>query len=395
MRRIPIAFLIDTITDRFGGTESQLVMLLQRLDRKRFLPYLCCLRDSSWLQANQDLCRIYIVGFHSFFSPRNYLALWRFRTFLRRERIKILQSHFRDSNIIAALVGRAAQVATLIATRRNLGYWHNWLELGLVRLLNPLATAFLVNSETIRRYVQNVERVPESRIKLIYNGVVLDPYCARDKQARGALRTGLGVPHEAPMVTLVGNLRAVKGIDMFLRAAATVLQRHTTVHFVIVGDGPERTSLQELAKELGIQDRVHLTGTRKDVPAVLLASDVGVLSSLSEGLSNAVIEYMAAGLPVVATAVGGNSELVEDGVTGYLVPPGDAGALAGALTQLLDNSDDMKRFGSKAAHKAHDLFDVDRCVATTEQYYSDFCRTLRSPVDGSTAEEKRVDYGAQ
>jgi glycosyltransferase involved in cell wall biosynthesis len=369
MARIKIAFLIDTIDFQFGGTENQLVMLLRRLDRTRFEPTLCCLLDSPWLQANRDLCPIHIVDFRSFYSVHSYFNLFRFVGYLRRNRFDILQSHFRDSNIIASLAGKLARVRAIIATRRNLGYWHNRFELTLLRLLNPLATHFLVNAQAIRRYVETIERVPTSKIETIYNGLILDKFDRDRVHARGELRASLGIGNDAQVVTMVGNLRPVKGIDVLLQAARSVLDRYPKARFLIVGEGPERERLMELIRSLNIVPSVQLLGKRTDIADILAASDIGALCSHSEGLSNAVIEYMAAGLPVVCTDVGGNPELVQDGGNGYLARPGDSAAFAHGLLQLLDHADDMKRMGERAQARAYELFDINRCVERTESFY--------------------------
>lgn len=369
MHRIQIAFLIDTIDYQFGGTENQLVMLLRRLDRTHFEPTLCCLQDSPWLQANRDLCPIHIVGFRSFYSTRSYLNLFRFARYLRRNRFDILQSHFRDSNIVATLSGKLAGVHAIIATRRNQGYWHNRLELILLKLLNPFATHFLVNAQAICRHVETVEGVPSRKIEIIYNGLMLDDFSSDRERVRGELRTALGIGSDAPVVTLVGNLRPVKGIDVLLQAARRVLDRYPQARFLIVGEGPERERLTALIRSLNIAFAVQLLGKRTDVAQILAASDIGALSSHSEGLSNAVIECMAAGLPVVCTDVGGNPELVQDGVNGYLAPPGDSEAFAYGLLRLLDHANDMKHMGERARTRAYELFDINRCVERTEAFY--------------------------
>jgi glycosyltransferase involved in cell wall biosynthesis len=367
--RIRIAFLIDTIDYQSGGTEHQLVLLLRRLDRTRFEPTLCCLLDSSWLQANRDLCPIHIVDFRSFFSLRSYLYLFRFARYLRHNRFDILQSYFRDSNIVATLAGRLAGVDAIVATRRNLGYWQNRVELALLRLLNPFSTHFLVNAHAIRRHTENVEGVPSVKIETIYNGLLLDDFGRDRENTRDKQRAALGIGSNTPLVTIVGNLRPVKGVDVFLRAARHVLDRYPQVHFLIVGEGPERGRLTALIHSLNIASSVHLLGKRSDVSRLLAASDIGALSSHSEGLSNAVIECMAAGLPVVCTDVGGNPELVQDGVSGYLVPPGDSVAFARALLRLLEHPDDIKRMGMYAQTRTRELFDIDTCVERTESFY--------------------------
>lgn len=368
-RKIRVAFLIDTIDEKMGGTETQLEMLLERIDRDRFEPYLCFLRDSTWFRARRSLCPQYNVDIASFYRPSSWARILRFASFLRRQRIDILQIHFRDSNIAGTIAAKVAQVPVVLATRRNAGYWHNPLELGLLKLLNPGATRFVVNSQAVKRHVQEVEGIPPDKIELIYNGVVLDAFNADDDTMRQDVRTELGIAASTPMVILVANLRPVKAIDVFLKSVGQIATEHPNVHVVIVGEGEEREKLEALTVSLGLSGTVHFLGSRTDVPRLLKASDVGVLSSSSEGLSNAIIEYMAAGLPVVCTAVGGNPELVTDNVNGYVVRVGDSEAMAAAMKELLSNPDRARELGLRGRAVADELFDASRCVARTQSFY--------------------------
>ncbi|MCG3201806.1 MAG: D-inositol-3-phosphate glycosyltransferase [Gammaproteobacteria bacterium] len=368
-RKIRIAFLIDTIDEKMGGTETQLAMLLERLDRDRFEPYLCFLRDSAWFRSKRCLCPQYNVDIVSFYRPVSFARILRLASFLRRERIDILQIHFRDSNIVGTIAAKVARVPIVLATRRNAGYWHNALELGLLKLLNPGASLFVVNSQAVKRHVHDVEGIPEEKIELIYNGVVLDAFRTDDASMRGEVRTELGIPASSPVVILVANLRPVKAIDVFLDSIRVVATDHPEAHVVIVGEGPERQKLQGMARSLGLSKSVHFLGSRTDVPRLLKASDVGVLSSSSEGLSNAIIEYMAAGLPVVCTAVGGNPELVTDDVNGYAVPVGDSEAMAAAIKKLLADPVRARGLGLRGRTIADELFDASMCVARTQSLY--------------------------
>jgi glycosyltransferase involved in cell wall biosynthesis len=342
---------------------------LERIDRDRFEPYLCFLRDSAWFRANRSLCPQYNVDIASFYRPVSLVRILRFARFLRREGIDILQIHFRDSNIAGTIAAKIARVPVVLATRRNAGYWHNPLELGLLKLLNPGASRFVVNSKAVKRHVQDVEGIPPEKIELIYNGVVLDAFRADDASVREKVRTELGIPANNPVVILVGNLRPVKAIDVFLESVRMVATEHPEAHVVIVGEGSEREKLEGMTRSLWLSERVHFLGSRTDVPRLLNASDVGVLSSSSEGLSNAIIEYMAAGLPVVCTAVGGNPELVTDDVNGYVVPVGDSEAMATAMKKLLANPSRARELGLRGRALADELFDVSRCVARTESFY--------------------------
>ncbi|MFO1435824.1 MAG: glycosyltransferase [Gammaproteobacteria bacterium] len=173
MSRIRVAYLIDTIEPNFGGTETQLVRLIERIDRRRIEPVLCFLRDSQWFQENRELCRQYDVGFTSFFSLNSWKKFFEYVRFLRQANIDVLQTQFRDSNILGTIAAKLARIPVLIASRRNEGYWLNHLELAILHILNPFTTHFIVNSQSVKRYVQRVEHIASSKIEVIYNGVIL------------------------------------------------------------------------------------------------------------------------------------------------------------------------------------------------------------------------------
>jgi glycosyltransferase involved in cell wall biosynthesis len=367
--KLRVAYLIDTIEPNFGGTETQLVRLLERIDRQQFQPYLCFLRDSAWFQNNRDLVPQVNVDFRSFYSLTSWKNFFRFVRFLRDERVDVLQTQFRDSNILGTFAAKLAGIGNLIGTRRNQGYWLNRVELLILRLLNPLADYFIVNSGSVQKYVETVERVSSRKIERIYNGVILDAFRDDPDEARRTIRGELGIPDGAPVVVLVGNLRPVKGIDVLLNAIGSIHADFPAARVIVVGEGDERTALTELRDRLNLTDTVQLIGNRKDVPRVLMASDIGVLSSHSEGLSNAIIEYMAAGLPVVCTDVGGNTEMVEDEVNGFVVPAGDSAAMAAALAKLLSDPERARTLGQRGQRRAEDMFDINRCVERTQALY--------------------------
>lgn len=369
MQKIKIAFIIDTIENRIGGTERQLILLLKHLDKSRFEPYLCCFKDSSWLRDNAHLFNIHVFRFNSFFSPKDYFNLLNYSRFLKNERIDIVQTHFRDGNILGIIAAKLAGIKTIISARRNKGYWHNKKELAVLRLLNLAVTRFLANSEAVRSHVHNIEGISEEKIEVIYNGYEASIYPENFTDRKRHYRLMLGIHSDTPVIVNVSNLRPVKGLDVFLRAAQTVVSRYPDTIFLILGDGPNKASLQRLADELGITNNVNFLGTRNDVHDILAVCDIGVLSSHSEGLSNSIIEYMAAGLPVVCTDVGGNSELIEDNKNGFLTHKNDYKEMAEAILKLLDNPAMKQEMGKISMKKANFQFNIKNFIDNTEKFY--------------------------
>ncbi len=369
MKKIKIAFVVDTIDYKIGGTERQLILLLKHLDRSRFEPYLCCFKDSKWLKDNSLFFNIYIFPFNSYFSPLDYYNLIKCSKFLKTEGVDIVQTHFRDGNILGIIAAKLAGIKTIISTRRNKGYWHDRKEIAILKILNPVVTSFLANSKAIKSYVHEAEGVSEDKIEVIYNGYESSIFPESSDEQRKQYRQMIGIPSDSPVVVNVANLRPVKGLNVFLKAAQTVISHHSRARFLILGDGPEKETLYRLAENLGITNHVKFLGSRGDVLDILTICDIGVLSSHSEGLSNSIIEYMAAGLPVVCTNVGGNSELVENNKNGFLVSPNNYYEMADAIIKLIDNQTVMRNMGEESLKRAHSTFGSDMFIQRTENYY--------------------------
>lgn len=369
MDRIKIAFVIDEIGERLGGTERQLLLLIKHMDKTRFEPYLICLRGSHRFASSFGSCPVHVIGFNSFYSPVDYLKLIVLSRFFRGKRIDIVQTHLRDGNIAGTLAAWLAGAANIVSTRRNHGYWYTSSELVILKTLRRMTTSYIVNSNVIKRFLSEVEKIPSEKIEVIYNGVETSVFSSKSEDIKLSCRRALGIPDACLAVAIVANLRPVKAIDLFLRASAIVASRHSDASFLIAGEGPEREHLSSLASELGIEDRVVFIGKRDDISTILSICSVGVLSSRSEGLSNAIIEYMAMGLPVVCTDVGGNPELVEDGRNGFLVPVSDHVAMGKAILRILGSPELMKKMSKESFKKARDMFNLDRFVKRYEEYY--------------------------
>jgi glycosyltransferase involved in cell wall biosynthesis len=188
-------------------------------------------------------------------------------------------------------------------------------------------------------------------------------------QEVGKLKESLGTSNGRPVVTMVANLRAVKGVDVFVRSARLVLDNVPGINFIVAGEGEERKKLEEICGQLKLGSSVRLIGAVSDVIPLLRTSDIGVLSSNSESLSNAIIEYMVAGLPVLCTDVGGNSELVQDGLNGFLVPSGDPKRLADAVVRLVNDPELRLRMGRESRQRVKLLFDFEKAVKDYEALY--------------------------
>lgn len=365
---IKIAFVIDTIESPTAGTEKQLLMLIKHLDRSRFEPYLCVLRVSEWLRENFRYCKLVDVNVPSFARPASYVNILKFSGFLKQQKIDIVQTQFVEGNKVGTLVAKLAGVRTIISTRRNQGYWHNKLEIMMLNTLNKWATYILANSENTRQWAVKTEGIDPNRIHVIHNSLETEHYCRGTEDQRQAFRVKLGFPADAVMIGIVANLRPVKALDVFVRAAEIVAKSCPDVCFILVGEGPERQALEALCNDLGLTSQVRFLGKRTDIPEILGCLDIGVLSSSSESFSNSIVEYMAASLPVVCTDVGGAREAVEDGVNGYVVQSGDHSAMANRITAILTTGV-MSSLGQNSRNKAENLFSLKAIIGRYELFY--------------------------
>lgn len=366
---IRIAFFIDAILSPTAGTERQLLLLLEGLGRREFKPILCTLQDSPWLRDHFSLCPVHVLDIKSFKNPGTWWKIAQFARWLRKERIDILQVHFWDASLVGIPAAWLARVPGIVAMRKNQGFWMSNKELYLQRMLNSIPDVFVANSENTRQRVHRVEGIPLEKIYHIPNGLDLSVYRGSDRANTRKDKEALGLHPDSPVVGIVANLRPVKRIDVFLRAVELVSNEIPDVQCVIVGEGNERARLDKLARSLGIRDRVNFLGLRTDVPSLLPIFDIGVLCSDSESFSNAVVEYMAAGLPVVATDVGGCREAFGDSPAAVLVQPGDVEGLAQAVITLL-NSPELGGF-AKNYHRQRvaELFSHSLYVQRYEQLF--------------------------
>jgi len=232
-----------------------------------------------------------------------------------------------------------------------------------------MAHKVLVNSEAIRDHILAGGGISPEKIVVIRNGLLMAAEPEDANSVRDELLRELKLDRESFLIGLVARLEEVKGHRYFLEAAAQVARKHPKVHFVLVGDGQLRGQIEQQAASLGISNRLHLLGYRNDASRLAAAFDLAVLSSLHEGLPNSVMEAMSAGVPVVATAVGGTKELVSDGETGYLVPPANADAMAERMTWAIEHNSERERLAAQGRQSVQTNFGMSQMVSAVERLY--------------------------
>ena len=366
---VRVAFVIDTIASGGAGTENHLVTLLRKLDRTIVEPYLCVLAKSNWLWDNCRDLAPRETGFSKVLSLHSVRPFERFIRFLAFERILIVESYFITANIVACAAALCLPRVMLVSNRRGQSYSYTLAERLALRALKGRVDLYLANCRATREWASKTEGIPKNKIGVIYNGVDLKRFEYDREIVRARYRSELNLPADAIVIGIVANLRPPKAIDIFLRAARLVSLRFPDAHFVLAGDGPQMSGMVALSRDLGLSDRAHFLGSRDDVARLLAVFDVGVLSSSSESMPNSILEYMAAGLPVVCTDVGGCREAVVHNGTGFLVPPGDPEALAAAILRVCMEGR-AESMGARGRARVETMFTFEQMVRRYEQLYT-------------------------
>jgi glycosyltransferase involved in cell wall biosynthesis len=295
-------------------------------------------------------------------------ALGRLYRLLRQERPIILHAWMIHANVLGRALGRLAGVAIIITSRRNVSIGGKRRE-AINRVTAGLGDRAIAVCELARQVEIEQTKVLPEKVVTIYNGVEADMFSQVAPQSAVQARSAFGIPTDVLLVGSVGRFRLQKGFVDLLVAMRQVDEHVSGTRLLLVGDGDLQDDLEAKTLSLGLDKVVTFAGMRSDVPKILKALDVFVLPSWWEGMPNAVLEAMAAGLPVVATAVGGTPEVVVDGVTGLLVPPHDPDSLAQAIVRLLGDPDLRRRMGQAGQDRVGQQFSVEKMVEQTQTLY--------------------------
>lgn len=376
-RRLRILHLL--VNFESGGTERQAVELLKRIDPERFDVRLAVLRNYGPLYEEIEPQFPVVPEFPltSFYDANFIKQCRRLRTFLQQERIEILHAHDFYSDLLGVVAARSVGIK-VIASQRNLQQSDrisHWLG---QRFISTVAHRLLVNSNAIRQHLMTNWKTRSDKIVVVRNGVrdFSELSCGEwQRPTHDELCWELGIDRNSKLIGSVANLRPVKGHRYLIEAAALVIRDIPAAHFVLVGEGELRNEIEAQAQRLGIAKHLHLLGYRADASRLQTAFDLSVLSSLHEGLPNSVMEAMAAGVPVVATSVGGVTELISHGETGYLASPADAKNLALNLTAALMNERESAVIAARGQQFVTTKFGMRRMINEVENLYDELART--------------------
>ena len=306
----------------------------------------------------------------SFYDRNFFVQLKNCARFIKKNNIEIVHTHDFYTNVFGIAATRLASVPLKIASKRETGGMRSPLQKIIEKRIFHAADKIVVNSEAVKKYLI-AEKIAPAKISVVYNG--LDAARLTPKITDGKIIcANLGLPfgENIKFITLVANLRhAVKNQPMFLSAAQRVWQKTPNAHFILAGEGELRANLERLAKDLGIEKNTHFIGRCESVPELLSISYACVLTSAAEGFSNAILEYMHAGKPVVATRVGGAAEAIVENETGFLIDSGDDEALANRLIELLEDEAKAENFGAAGRKIAAEKFSLAAQLGKTLELY--------------------------
>ncbi len=379
--RRKIFFLLDSLN--VGGTETQAVELATRLDPSRYEVTLGCLRARGPLLGKLAGTAVSIREFYpkgGFDSIHGMYQMLRLAVFLRRGGFRIVHTHDLYANVLGVPAAILARVPVIISSQRDLAHldFYQGQRRVWVRRLQNWSTAVLTNAEAIRDAMVSEKSVAAEKIRVIHNGVDMERFHEGSRE-RSWLVPG-GAEHGESLekekwIVFVGNMHSdVKGHPWLVEAAEVVAREFPNTRFVLVGDGALRKEFEAKVAEKGLSRHFFFLGHRDDVPRILGCCDLAVLPSKAEGLPNAVLEYLAVGLPTVASRVGGNAEIIKDGKTGLLVPARDSSALAEAILRLLRDPELAAGLGKNGCEYVASEFSYRRMLENTDRLYTELLR---------------------
>ena len=368
---LKVCLVADTIGPN-AGTEKLVAALATAFDPKVIEARVCCLSNSKRLAQIGSAVRTAVFPTDRIYSLTGVLQTWRFRRYLIREQIDVVHSFMNNSAVLSTFAACGSGCKAVITSRLNSGYWYTPQWVRLFQVVNRFSTHILTNSKFAKDVTVSVEKVNPEKVHVFYPGVDLARFATTSADLSAA--ASLGIPASVPVVGIVANFRPVKDLSLFLKAAAKVAAVLPETAFLLVGQGPLRRDLEQLAAESGLQDRVYFSLPDGDVRDYLARMSVACLCSESEGLPNAILEYMAAGLPIVATDVGGVPELVHHGVNGYLVHTRSPEDFATPIIRLLQDDGLRVSMGRCGLERAQKEFDLGAAISQLQEFYIEAAR---------------------
>jgi glycosyltransferase involved in cell wall biosynthesis len=368
---IRVLHIIDSL--RYGGAETLLFELASRLDSHGFRPIVYYCEPGPLVD---DFKNKNIPVTHLPWIARiDPILLVRMYNAIRKEKPQIVHTHLFKSDFHGRLAARLAGVPIVVSTLHNCNAWARNPLFGLIYgFTTKFADRIIAVADEVRDYVIRYFRILPEKVITIPNAVSIERFEGKSKEGL-ALRKEFDISHDAPLLGIVGRLEPQKDHENYLHAAVRIHKNNQDARFLIVGEGYLRDRLIALANSLDLKEVVIFCGSRKDIPAVMAALDILVISSSYEGLPVVLLEAMAASRPIVSTAVSGVLSVVEDGVTGILVDPSNSNALADACLRLIGNPELRKKMGQNGYERVKTYYSVNAMTEKTVMLYKELIST--------------------
>ncbi len=358
-----------------GGTEHQLVRLVRGLDKSLFSPSVVCLTRSGPLQSDLSEAGIpvNVLGKE---KKLDVLSLIQLVELLKKRRPSLVHTWLFTANAYGRTAALLAGVPTIIASERSTDPWKNSVHVGVDRFLAGFTDRLVSCCRAVDGVQDERTGLPPSRRDVIYSGIDVDRWADNPGSDLGSDPLLPQVPADAHLLGTAGRLEKAKNQEMLIKAVEKLVPKEN-IHLVLAGEGSREPILRSLADDLGVADRVHFPGHLEDLVQFMHTIDVFVLASAWEGLPNVLMEAMAAGCPVIATDVGGVGELVREGKTGRLVPPGDAKALANTISRSLSEREETREMVQEGRHLVEEMCGMDRMIREYQELYLTTIREQR------------------
>ena len=364
--KIKILYAIPRLAK--GGTEKHLLQLAEYIDKEKFDVTICCLFEPGDIvkDINSSNFNLICLNRKNIYDLRILFDLYRL---IRKERYDIVHSYLFAFHYLALIPSKIAGIPVTLSSRRELATWKKLHHILLENIGNLFVDKVVACSEAAKRFALQNENLKSNKIATLYNGIDLNKFSPRKKDSETINK--LGFQDTDKVIGMVSNLSSVKDHKTLLNAIVEIKKAYPEIKCVLVGDGYMRGDLVRHVDRLKLNENVCFLGSREDIYKILSIMDIFVLTSLMEGLPNAVLEAMACGLPVVATKVGGIPEIIENGRNGILLEPKDHQSLALALITLIEDFSLRKEMGVIGRKIIEQKFSLERMVNDYERLYTE------------------------
>lgn len=384
MKKIKILYIIDKL--HHAGAQVHLSRVIKGFDADNFDCQVFCLLSGGEVADELRNCgiKINVLGINKIYNLKAFLKLFSLVKFIKREKFDIIHNYLFSSNIYGTIAAWIARTPVIITSRRGTGMLREgkFKHTIAYQLTNWMVNKVVCVTKSTEKISVIKEDLPARKLVTIYNGIDFD-YDELDAYAKDKLRKECGVDKDDKVVGLIANFNWIKGHKIFIQAAKEIVAQKDNVKFLLIGEGGLKEKIRQRVRALGLEEKILFLGVRNDVRDLVQIMDVSVNASYSEGMSNTILESMAAGIPVVATNVDGNIETVkgfpESEQTGILVPSGDPGAMSKAILCVLGDDDLSRKMSSNAKGRINSNFTTEIMIKEMGSLYDDL-------IDRSTKE---------